>query len=185
MQDPRESDTLERTEVPAELQPQLRLYRRLYLARIDIDEARATLEELLSRRIPLPRSKPPSPLLMALTTALVVCYARPFANSRGQSEVAEKSVPGALLRTYSSKEREFHEALLNIRNKEVAHSDADILDIAVQLYEDGDGAIFRNARAPFPRAALQALQRMLNKLEAAIEIRCEGLRTELPLRKWL
>jgi len=180
-----ENNSFLRTEVQRELQPQLRLYRRLYLARIDIEEARAILEELLSRRIPLPRTKLPSPLLMALTTALVVCYSRPFVNSRGHSEIAEKAVPGALLRAYTSKEREFHDALLDIRNKEVAHSDADILDMSIQLYEDGDSAIFRNSRAPFTRAALQTLRKMLNKLEEAVDHRCESLRTELPLLKWL
>ncbi len=185
MQDSRDLDPLKHLEVPSSLQPQLRLYRRLYLARIDLDEAKATVEELLTRRIPLPRGKPPSGLLMALTTALVVSYARPFVNSRGQSEVAEKAVPGTLLRILTSGERELHEALLDIRNKEVAHSDAEILEISITLYEDGDGAIFRNARAPFQRRTLQAIHRMIKKLEQALDQRCTELRTELPLDVWL
>ena len=86
------SRRLERSELPSTLQPQLRLYRRLYISRIDLEEARATAEDLLARRIALPRSKPPSALLMAMNVALVVSYARPFVHSRGRSEIAEKSV---------------------------------------------------------------------------------------------
>src|SRR4051812_19229513 len=127
---PLQSKRFERTELPPALQPQLRLYRRLYIARIDLEEARATAEDLLARRIAVPRSKPPSALLMAMNTALVVSYARPFVQSRGQSEVAEKAVPGILLRGLTARERDIHEALITMRNKEVAHSDADILDMS-------------------------------------------------------
>ena len=119
------SDELDRVVVAPELQPALRLYRRLYLSYNDLDEARATVEELLRARLPLPRQDPPSALLMALTTALVVAYARPFVNTRGESKFAERSVPGSLLRVLTSKQREAHNYLLNVRNREVAHSDAD------------------------------------------------------------
>ena len=180
--DPRE---LTRQDVSEDLQTSLRLYRRLYLARIDLDEARATVQELLTCRIPLPRSKPPSGLLMALTTALVVSYSRPFVNSRGQSAVADKTVPGSLLRTFTSKERELHDAIVGLRNKEVAHADAELLEISIKLYPDGDGAIFRNTRAPFQRRTLHAVEGMIDKLEQAFDTRCEELRQILPLYTWI
>jgi hypothetical protein len=176
---------IERTVVAEALQPQLRLYRRLYLARMDLEESRATVQDLLARRILPPRNKPPSPILLALTTALVVSYARPFVNSRGQSDVAEKAVPGVLLRVLTASEREIHEAILAMRNKEVAHADADILDIRLELFEGGDGAVLKNSRAPFTRPILKRIQRMIEKLEGAMDQRCEELRTELPLNVWL
>jgi len=172
-------------QVPPALQPQLRLYRRLYLARIDLEEARATVVDLLSRKIALPRRKLPSPLLLAMTTALVVAYARPFVHSRGHSVVADKSVPGALLRGLTSKERELHEYLVNLRNKEVAHSDADALEMSLKLYADGDGAIFRNTRSPFPRSALTVILRVIEKLDKALDQKCQDLRQELPLEVWI
>jgi hypothetical protein len=94
-----ETSKLDRVAVSPELQPALRLYRRLYLSYNDLDEAKATIEELLRARLPIPRRDPPSALLMALTTALVVAYARPFVNTRGESKFAERSIPGSLLRT--------------------------------------------------------------------------------------
>jgi len=179
------SKPFERTELLPALQPQLRLYRRLYIARIDLEEARATAEDLLARRIALPRSKPPNALLMAMNTALVVSYARSFVQSRGQSDVAEKAVPGVLLRNLTAREREMHEALITMRNKEVAHSDADVLDMSLDLFETGDGAIFRSAREPFRRQVLRSILKLIRKLEDALHHRCEELRKELPHNVWI
>lgn len=179
------SDEFTRIEVSASLQPHLRLYRRLYLARIDLEEAKASVVELLDRKIPLPRRALPSPLLLSLTTALVVAYARPFVHSRGASSVADKSVPGIILKCLTSSQRELHEALIDLRNKEIAHADADILDISLRLFSGGDSAIFKNVRAPFLRSTLRSILRLIKKLEDAIDARCEELRSELPHEVWL
>jgi len=63
---------LARTAVKAELEPQLRLYRRLWLSRIDLHEAKANIVEILKSNLRFPRREEPSALLVALTTALVV-----------------------------------------------------------------------------------------------------------------
>ncbi len=91
----REAEADIRVPVTAHLQPQLRLYRRLWLAQIDLEEAKAALDEALRARIPIPRHDQPPPLLLSLTTALVVAYSRPWVYSRGQS-VAERTVPASL-----------------------------------------------------------------------------------------
>lgn len=179
------SDDLDRVVVLPELQPALRLYRRLYLSYNDLEEAKATVEELLRARLPLPRQDPPSALLMSLTTALVVAYARPFVNTRGESKFAERSVPGSLLRVLTSKQREAHNYLLNVRNREVAHSDADRSEIYLKLYPDGHGAILRVARAPFLRAELRDIHRIITKLLKEVDHRCEELRLALPLEVWM
>lgn len=178
------SSSLQHQNIPGHLEPLLKLYRRLWLSRLDLEEAKGIAAELLLRKIPLPRSRPPSGLLLALNTALVVAYARPFVNSRGVS-VAEKAVPGSLLRVLSSEEREFHEALVDIRNKEVAHSDADFIELFIELNDGGDGGILRATRQPLKRPAIRALIRMIEKIDGEIDRRCEELRTKLPLNVWL
>ena len=180
-----ESDDLERADVGPEHQSALRLYRRLYLSYNDLEEAKATVEELLRARIPLPRNDLPSPLLMALTTALVVAYARPFVNTRGQSSFAEKSLPGTLLRVLMSKQREIHDYLINVRNREVAHSDAEKSEIYLKLYRDGHGAILRVARSPFRRAELRSIHRIVSKLMDEVDRRCADLRDVLPQEVWM
>lgn len=163
----------------ADQESKLRLYRRLWLTRIDLEETRETIDELIRRKLPLPRRQRPSPLLQSLTTALVVNYARPFVTSRGQS-IAEKAIPGYCLRVLSADERKSHEALIDIRNRQVAHSDADILDISIEVFPDGDGGICRVARSPFRQTELKQIRRIITKLEAEIERNCEELRNHLP-----
>lgn len=175
----------ERTSLDTELEPTLRTYRRLWLSQRDLEEAKSTIDELLALRLPIPRRKAPSPLLMALTTALVVSYARPFINSRGQSALAEKAVPGSLLRVFSSEEREFHEIIVAIRHREVAHSDADAMELSLKLYKDGDAGICRLEREPFRRKELRVLHRMIRKLEMEIDHRCEEFRAILPWDVWI
>ena len=173
-----------RVPVLAHLQPQLRLYRRLWLAQIDLEEAKAALDEILRARIPIPRRDRPPPLLLSLTTALVVAYSRPWVYSRGQS-VAERTVPASLLRTLTSRQREAHNFLVDLRNKEVAHLDADILDLHLHLYPDGHSAILRTSREAFRRSELKEIRRIIEKLEKAIEHRCEELRADLPNGAWI
>lgn len=172
---------LNRVVLSNELQPDIRLYRRLWLARIDLEEAKAAIEELLRLKPPLPRTSSPTGLLLSLTTAFVVAYARPFVNTRGRSIVAERTVPGSLLRVLTTNQRAFHDYLLQMRNREVAHSDADILEISLTLFPDGDAGISREARMPFRRTELRVVHRIIEKLEDEIERRCVALRNRLPL----
>jgi len=182
---PPADERFEQVAVKAELEPQLRLYRRLWISSNDLREAKATIEEILKSNLPYPRRKEPSALLIALTTALVVSYARPFVNSRGQSAVAERTVPGSLLRVLTPRERELHNALVDMRNREVAHSDADVLELSITLFPNGDGGVSRAPRHPLRRIELRALNRMIEKLTDEIERLCDGLRTQLPLNVWL
>ncbi len=173
-----------RVPVKNSLEPHLRLYRRLWLARVDLDEAKAVVDELLQARIAISRRGRPSPLLLALTTALVVAYARPWVYSRGQS-VAEKTVPGVLLRCLTAKQRNAHNALVDLRNQEVAHADADILDLHLRLLPDGDAAILRTSREAFTRQDLKLIRRIIEKLTSAIDARCDELRLVLPNYTWI
>ena len=176
--------SLQRVPVAPGLEPNLRLYRRLWLAKLDLEEAKDIASNLLATKIGLPRMKPASGLVLALNTAVVVAYARPFVSSRGSS-VAEKAVPGSVLRVLTSAERQFHDALIDVRNKEVAHSDADYVELFLELSPEGDGGILRATRQPLRRPAVRVLIRMIGKLELEIEGRCEQLRTTLPQNVWL
>lgn len=173
-----------RIKLPERLQPKLRLYRRLWLAQVDLEEARATIDEILRARIPIPRKERAPALLLSLATALVVAYARPWVYSRGQS-VAERTVPGSLLRSLTARQRQAHDYLIELRNQEIAHSDADVMDLHLHLYFDGHSALLKSSRAPFTRAELHDIRRIIQKLEKAIDKRCQELRYELPLRTWI
>jgi uncharacterized protein Yka (UPF0111/DUF47 family) len=67
----------------------------------------------------------------------------------------------------------------------VAHSDADILELSLKQYPDGDGAAYREFRHPIRRVELRAIHRMIEKIEREIDRCYEELRTLLPLLVWL
>lgn len=173
-----------RIPVASHQQGELRLYRRLWLARVDLEEASATIDEILRTRIPIPRRDRPSPLLMSLTTALVVAYARPWVHSRGQS-VAEKTVPGYLLRKLTSRQRQIHDYLIELRNREIAHTDADILDLHLRLLHDGDSAILRTSREAFTRRQLLEIRAIIRRIDKEMDKHCEKLRRKLPKYQWI
>lgn len=180
----RAENTEIRVTLAEDLQPKLRLYRRLWLTQVDLEEARATIDEILRARIPIPRKEQTPALLLSLTTAFIVAYARPWVHSRGQS-VADRTAPGSLLRVLTARQRQAHDYLVELRNREIAHSDADVMDVHLHLYFDGHSVLFKSARAPFTRLELRDFRRIIQKLEKAIAKRCQELRYELPLRTWI
>ncbi len=163
----------------------LRQYRRMWLTEIDLEEAKGAIEEILKRDLRRSSIHPPTPLLQSLTTALIVAYARPFVLSRGDPHFADRTVPGSLLKVLTPLEQKLHEHLISIRNKEVAHSDADVTEVSLELLNGGHGGICMVTRAPFNRTQLRLLLRMIGKLQNELERRFELLRGQLPLNVWL
>jgi hypothetical protein len=174
-----------RTEVPSSLERDLRLYRRLWFAASDLEEAKETAEELLRLRLPIPRRDAEPPLLRALGTALVVSYARPFINSRGDSSFADRTIPGVLLRVLTKNQRASHNLLIGLRNQQIAHSDAEAAALHLMLSPEGDSAIYLYGREPFRRNELRYILGIIKKLSRAIEKRCSELRTILPRKVWI
>lgn len=74
---------------------------------------------------------------------------------------------------------------MDMRNREAAHRDADILEMHIEVFPEGDGGICRVSRNPLRRLELRALLGMIEKLEGEIERRCEELRGQLPQHVWL
>ena len=179
------SDPFDRLELDGEEAEQLRLYRRLWLSRVDMLEAQATIDELIRQEIPFPRRDRPTPLHMSLTTALVVAYSRPFINSRGEREFADRTVPGSILKRLTRRQRAYHDELLDIRNKEIAHMDAVETELALKIYPDGEAAVLRGPREPFVRQDLRVIRALTVKIVKEIELRCEVLRYALPHHVWL
>ncbi len=175
----------ERPSLTPEQETALRLYRRLWLTEIDLEEARGAINEILKRNLRRTATHTPTPLLQALTTALIVAYTRPFVMSRGSAEFADRTVPGSILRVFSSGDRAFHERLVDMRNREVAHSDAEVTAVTIEVLPEGHGGICKVARGPLPRPQLRQLLQMIDKLESELQARFEILRKQLPHNVWL
>jgi hypothetical protein len=90
-----------------------------------------------------------------------------------------------MLRVLSSEERAFHERLVKMRNREVAHSDADVTEVTIEVFPEGHSGICKTARNPLSRPELRRLLQMIDKLESELEARFEVLREQLPNNVWL
>lgn len=129
---------------PAETDPSLRtgaeqaLYKRLVISHFDLMEARRYLERLLGNNgetAPLPGDKIQRE---ALITALIVSYGRPFSGNRAGEKV-RASPPERFLRAFSSEELRLHQDLLQLRNREFAHSDPDPSAVEVDVLATREG----------------------------------------------
>ena len=168
-----------------EQQAYLRQYRRLWLTDIDLEESRASITEIFRRDLRRGSTHRPTPLLQSLTTALIVSYSRPFVMSRGDTSFADRTVPGSLLRVFTSGERALHDILIEMRNREVAHTDAEVTQFSLELFPAGHGGICRVTRDPLPRPQLRQLLKMIGKLGDELNLRFEELRNRLPHNVWL
>jgi len=121
-----------------------RLYERLYVSVQDLGMARQYAEMLLKKgwhSAPWERRGSVYMQQSAFTTALVVCYGRPFTNSKGWP-----SFPTALLKLTAS-QAELHFKLLNLRHQVYAHSDSCRYEI--ELLHNSVGGEFDIVGAPF------------------------------------
>ena len=162
-----------------------RRYRRLLISRQDLFESLSAID-LIDKSGQKRSSHHAHPIeLVMLTTALVVTYARPFVDTRGSNHLAGRVLPGSILRTLTRKQRELHELMIHLRHKEIAHSDAEVLELSFQAYPDGESTISRTARDPLYRKELDSLRPIIGNIEKEIEHQCETLRLVLPHHTWL
>jgi hypothetical protein len=107
---------------------------------------------------------------LALTTALVVTYARPFTTARGFS-----SLPSGVIRVLSAEQRKLHAEVLALRNEVYAHTDSQHFWATVEITEEGAQAVTGT-----PRGLLFGIAK--EPLEALAEV-IEVLKSELKRRQ--
>lgn len=107
----------------------------------------------------------------ALTTALIVSYSRPFTQNEGQGS-AIPSLPRKIMKIYNDLENELHYKILGLRNKAVAHSDADLFDAHLSRSEFDGSLVPTYIDYPleyFNQDKLVLFQKMVEKLMSAFE----------------
>ena len=178
-------DTEEHVVLSPSQKADVRRYRRLWISRQDLSEALAAID-LIDKSKLKRASRGAHPLdLVILTTALVVSYSRPFVDTRGSKDLAERTLPGSILRTLTRSQRNLHNMLINMRQKEIAHSDAESLELSFRIFPGGESAIWRTARDPLYRKELNSLRVVIGKIEREIDRICNDLGIRLPNQTWL
>ncbi|MFL6197715.1 MAG: hypothetical protein ACJ76J_00925 [Thermoanaerobaculia bacterium] len=158
-----------------------RQYRRYWLAEKDLQEARAIAHLILDLNL---HSRPKEPLDVenrALSLAAVVSYGRAFVESKSEGSVLVASVmPKSVLQRLSREERELHNKLLDLRHKQLAHSDMGPVGLKIGLIKDGDFSMYEVTRVPLSRKEVSLVKKMTEDLIEELLERQEELRKMLP-----
>jgi hypothetical protein len=106
---------------------------------------------------------------LVFTSALVIAYARPFTRANGWPRFP------AELMAFNEKEKVLHEKMLELRHSVFAHSDSKHYKVTPWRAQEFSTDILS---APWPRITKEdavLLQRMIAKLQTAIQRRCEEM----------
>jgi hypothetical protein len=152
------------------LQEKHRTLRRLVIAQGDLFQSLRFAELILSHEglevDSEEEERKYKDIITALHIALVVAYSRPFLKSKtGRVNSAIPSLPGKVLRGLSEEQKRLHKQVLQQRNQEFAHSDADAYSPMISNREFGLVPIMRN---PFPPPELERIESIKEILQILI-----------------
>ena len=130
-----------------------RLFKRIVQSEDDLDHAAECAEQILQRDLHSATAREDRCLLRCLNTALIVSYVRPFSGNRASPDV-RKALPAEYLDVLSDEQRQLHDQLIELRNRDHAHSDPKGRSVSVGVQKVGDGVLAiplsRDAFAPWP-----------------------------------
>lgn len=109
----------------AELERKMRQYKRVLLSYADFKHAKLASSYVLEQRLHEKCRQESCVILEAMNCSMIVAYCRPFSgNDRSAPDLSER-----LLKILTSAEREMHKTVMWDRNKVLAHSDLDALNL--------------------------------------------------------
>ena len=143
------------------------LYLRLILSYTDFKHAYRSAQYLLAQHDVYEREGGDDFLLRALCCSLVVAYARPF-NSGGSSRFGRvPRLTKELFEVLSAEEVTVHDHILHCRNKLIAHTDAEAVDVVPFVATDLPNEMVipaqNDALAPFTRDFTEAVLALTEK----------------------
>lgn len=129
------------------------------------DQFAALLEKSLEEE----RQAPPQEVNeTALTIAAVVSYARPFSGNYDTPHTTGNFRKEHLQTALDESDLELHNRLMDLRNRDFAHSDAEVKDLSIAFRESPDGKtsipVSRNAMQPLSKRDTRHLREVLSKL---------------------
>lgn len=108
-----------------EIEGKLRQFKRMLLSYADFKHAKLVSTHIIDQNLHEPRPGEGDTLLEALNCSMIIAYCRPFSGN----DRSAPDLPAGFLKCLTADEREVHEIVLMDRNKVLAHSDADWLDV--------------------------------------------------------
>lgn len=116
---------------------------------------------------------------LAHSTCLVIAYARPFGKNAAGNSTAPR-LPSGVLSGYSDAEKACHDRVLELRNREFAHSDGHVADVVVEIRRGAAFPLSRVMRHGLTKADVQLLGSMIAKVQSEIMDILTSVAKELP-----
>lgn len=163
------------------------LLRRLVISYWDLDQAKQFARQILIREWRDDSDEVGEVLHRALNTALLIAYSRPFTqNDRGRRG-AVGTLPEKIVRVFGPGEAAFHKKIVGpggLRNSVYAHSDSESHGLKIRVADVGGmpWAIptKHDPFAPLPKAKVELLDRMIDKLTARTLEEKQRIQSTLP-----
>ena len=161
-----------------------RVLKRLIQSDQDLAQAAECAEQILQRNLHSATSREDARLLRCLNTALIVSYARPFSHNRASPDV-RKTLPTDYFDVLSDEQHRLHEQLIQLRNRDHAHSDPQGRSTLAGIQNFGEGAVAmpasRDALAPLPRELVKRVADLIDRLRAKLADEQVHIQEALPV----
>lgn len=174
-------------ELSTEMKGKMRQFKRVLMSYADFKHAKLASSYILEERLHQKYPKESYVILEALNCSMIVAYCRPFSGNDASTDRGVPDLPGRLLRVLSDAERVIHDVAIRDRNRVLAHSDSEALQMEPVLWSVAGREmvipITNWGLAPLTEEATKIFHSAAQKLlKATLE---ERLRLEPELRPYL
>ena len=155
-----------------------RQYERLLLSYADFKHAGSVSSYIIRKGLHDASCQEPHFLLEALNCSMIISYCRPFSGNDKRTSKNIPDLPGNFVNVLNSEERDIHQVVMNDRNRVLAHSDSEALDVLPVVWKINDdnemitpvknwglSPLTREATIIFSSAAKKLFQEVLRRRE--------------------
>ncbi len=118
-----------------ELKGKMRQYKRILLSYADFKHAKLASSYILDSQLHENYPEGSYIILEALNCSMIVAYCRPFSGNASRATDSVPDLSSRLLRVLSPDEREIHNVVMQDRNKALAHSDDEALQVEPVIWQ--------------------------------------------------
>ncbi len=163
---------------------QMRQYKRILLSYADFKHARMISAYILASQFYEQGHPEGYTLHEALNCSMILAYCRPFSGNKASTDTGIPNLPNRVLKVLNIDERSMHDSVMHDRNKVLAHSDDEVLQVEpVILRIPGCDDIVMPVKswglAPLIKEATLIFHSAVVKLEAAMMEERMSLEIEL------